>query len=83
MVDTKAPLVSLEEMEFEDPIQAPNSLRRSIATRPMVLMGSGPTNPSQRVTEALIKPVMGLFTNEFGQVFQTTYYILNFIINRY
>lgn len=68
MVDTKTPLVSLEEMEFEEPIHPPNSLRRSIAVRPMVLMGSGPTNPSKRVTEALIKPVMGLYTEEFGQV---------------
>lgn len=68
MVDTKAPLVSLEEMEFEDPIQPPNSLRRPIAVRPMVLMGTGPTNPSKRVTEALSKPVMGLYTEEFTQV---------------
>lgn len=68
MVDTKAPLVSLEEMEFEEPIQPPNTLRRPIAVRPMVLMGTGPTNPSKRVTEALSKPVMGLYTEEFTQV---------------
>lgn len=64
----KAPLVSLEEMEFEDPIQPPTSLRRPIAIRHLVLMGTGPTNPSTRVTEALSKPVMGLYTDEFAQV---------------
>lgn len=68
MSETKTPLVSLEEMEFEDPIQPPNSLRRRIAVKPMVLMGTGPTNPSKRVSEALIKPVMGLYTDEYTQV---------------
>lgn len=61
-------LVTLEELEYEDPIPIPQTLRRPIAVRPMVLMGSGPTNPSQRVTEALCKPIMGLFTQEFEQV---------------
>lgn len=68
MSDTKTSLVTLEELEYEDPIPIPNTLRRPIAVRPMVLMGSGPTNPSQRVTEALCKPVMGLYTQEFEQV---------------
>lgn len=68
MSDTKTGLVTLEEFEYEDPIPIPNTLRRSIAVRPMVLMGSGPTNPSQRVIEALCKPIMGLHTPEFIQV---------------
>lgn len=68
MSDTKTGLVTLEEFEFEDPIPIPHTLRRQIAVRPMVLMGSGPTNPSQRVTEALCKPVMGLYSQEFEQV---------------
>lgn len=53
---------------FEEPIQPPASLRRRIAVKPMVLMGTGPTNPSKRVTEALIKPVMGIYTDEYNQV---------------
>lgn len=69
MVEIKSSLVSLEEMEFEDPIVPPASLRRPIAVRPMVLMGSGPTNPSKRVTESLTKPVMGLNAAELDQVF--------------
>lgn len=68
MTETKAPLVSLEEMEFEEPIQAPQRLRGPINCRPMVLMGTGPTNPTKRVMEALTKPIMGLYTNEFHQV---------------
>lgn len=68
MLETRTSLVTLEELEFEDPIPIPLSLRRPIAVRPMVLMGSGPTNPSKRVTEALCKPIMGLFTPEFHQV---------------
>lgn len=61
-------LVTLEEFEYEDPIPIPQTLRRPIAVKPMVLMGSGPTNPSQRVTEALCKPIMGLYTQELEQV---------------
>lgn len=67
-LDQKMTLVSLEELEFEEPIAAPASLRRPIAVRPMVLMGTGPTNLSKRVMEALCKPVMGLHANEFIQV---------------
>lgn len=68
MSETKTGLVTLEEFEYEDPIPIPNTLRRPIAVRPMVLMGSGPTNPSQRVTEALCKPNMGIYTAELHQV---------------
>lgn len=68
MSDIKAGLVTLEEFEYEDPIPIPNTLRRPIAVRHMVLMGTGPTNPTQRVTEALCKPTMGLYTQEFAQV---------------
>lgn len=68
MSELKMPLESLEEMEFEDPIPVPTNLRRPIAVRPMVLMGSGPTNPSKRVTEALTKPIMGLYTDEYLKV---------------
>lgn len=75
----KTGLVTLEEFEYEDPIPIPQTLRRPIAVRPMVLMGSGPTNPTQRVTEALCKPIMGLFTHEFEQV----RYLLFFSLNLY
>lgn len=67
MAEKKTPLVTLEELEFEDPIAVPNCLRRPLAVRPMVLMGSGPTNPTKRVTEALCKPIMGIYTQEFHQ----------------
>lgn len=69
MSEKKTPLVTLEEFEFEDPIPVPNSLRRPIAVRPMVLMGTGPTNPTKRVMEALCKPIMGIYNDEFHQVF--------------
>lgn len=69
MSELKANLVTLEELEFEDPIPVPNSLRRPLAVRPMVLMGTGPTNSTQRVTEALCKPVMGLYQPDFAKVF--------------
>lgn len=68
MSEIKTGLVTLEEFEYEDPIPIPQTLRRAIAVRPMVLMGSGPTNTTQRVTEALCKPIMGLHTQEFEQV---------------
>lgn len=64
----KSSLITLDEMEFEDPIPIPINLRRPIAVKSMVLMGSGPTNMSQRVIEALGKPTMGLYTPEFAQV---------------
>lgn len=56
----------LEEMVERYP--APAELRRSILVKPQVLMGSGPTNPTKRVTEALSKPVMGLYSPELHQV---------------
>lgn len=88
MAEIKVPLVSLEEMEFEEPIQPPASLRRRIAVKPMVLMGTGPTNPSKRVTEALIKPVMGIYTDEYNQVNQIHQYhnnerIIRLLITHY
>lgn len=46
----------------------PNCLRRPILIRPRVMMGSGPTNPTQRVTEALSKPQMGIFSDDVHQV---------------
>lgn len=49
-------------------VSPPNSLRRPILIRPRVLMGSGPTNPSQRVTEALSKPQMGIHSADVYQV---------------
>lgn len=49
-------------------VPPPNTLRRSIATRPRVLMGAGPTNPSQRVTEAMSKPQMGIYSADVHKV---------------
>lgn len=49
-------------------VPPPSSLRRSIAIRPMVLMGSGPTNVSQRVHDVLNKPHMGIYQHEIYQV---------------
>lgn len=68
MSEKKTPLVTLEELEFEDPISIPNCLRRPLAVRPMVLMGTGPTNSTKRVMEALCKPAMGLYSSEYNQV---------------
>lgn len=81
MSDIKSGLVTLEDFEYEDSIiPVPSALRRPIAVRPMVLMGSGPTNPSQRVTEALSRPIMGLYTPELEQVF--FYVFLQFLISK-
>lgn len=49
-------------------VPPPNSLRRPIVTRPRVMMGSGPTNPTQRVTEAMSKPQMGIHSADVHQV---------------
>lgn len=49
-------------------VAVPSSLRRPILTRPKVLMGSGPTNYTQRVIEALSKPMMGLCAAETYQI---------------
>lgn len=68
MSELKTSLVTLEELEYEDAIPIPSSLRRPIAVRPMVLMGTGPTNPTKRVMEALCKPIMGIYTPDFHQV---------------
>lgn len=46
----------------------PNGLRRPMLTRPKVLMGTGPTNFAQRVSEALRKPLMGLYAEEIFQI---------------
>lgn len=80
MSDIKSGLVTLEEFEYEDPIPTPNTLRRPIAVRPMVLMGSGPTNPTQRVTEALCKPIMGLYSPELEQVCHNLLFSFNWSI---
>lgn len=52
----------------DDRIPKPSSLLRPINTKHMVLMGSGPTNPTQRVLEALAKPTVGLYSEELYQV---------------
>lgn len=57
---------NIEEIVERFPV--PKTLRRSILVKPQVLMGSGPTNPSQRIIEALSKPIMGLHTDELHQV---------------
>lgn len=49
-------------------VQVPDCLRRPILVRPKMLMGSGPTNFSQRVIEALSKPLMGIYSDEMYQV---------------
>lgn len=49
-------------------VPVPESLRRPIHTRSKVLMGSGPTNYTQRVIEALSKPIMGIYSDEFYQI---------------
>lgn len=54
--------------EIVERFPVPINLRRSILVKPQTLMGTGPTNPTQRVTEALSKPVMGLYAPELHQV---------------
>lgn len=49
-------------------IPVPSCLLRPIATRSKFLLGTGPTNFSQRVSEALCKPIMGLYMDETHQV---------------
>lgn len=51
-------------------VPVPESLRRPILTRPKVLMGTGPTNFTQRVSEALSKPLMGLYAKETFQIME-------------
>lgn len=82
MAEVKPNLITLEELEFEDPIPVPANLRRPIAVRPMVLMGTGPTNPSKRVIEALCKPTMGIYTPEFHQVCHNQKHLLNVVLFR-
>lgn len=66
---------NIEEIVERFPV--PKTLRRSILVKPQVLMGSGPTNPSQRVIEALSKPVMGTHTDELHQV-RLTFFVTFF-----
>lgn len=54
--------------ERSEYVSVPYCLRRPIQTRARVLMGSGPTNYSQRVIDALAKPIMGLYTAETYQI---------------
>lgn len=56
------------ENNKEKHIPVPNSLRRPILTRPKVLMGTGPTNYSARVINALSQPIMGLYAAETYQI---------------
>lgn len=51
-------------------IAVPDSLRRPIFTKPKVLMGSGPTNYTQRVIEAMTKPITGLYSNEYFRIME-------------
>lgn len=49
-------------------VPVPSCLLRPISTKPAILLGTGPTNFSQRVSEALCKPLMGLYMDETHQV---------------
>lgn len=49
-------------------VPVPDSLRRPIYTKPKILMGSGPTNYTQRVIESMAKPLTGLYSKEYYQV---------------
>lgn len=49
-------------------IPVPDSLRHPIHTKSTVLMGAGPTNYTQRVIEAMTKPITGLYSAEFYRV---------------
>lgn len=49
-------------------IPVPACLLKPLATNPTILMGTGPTNFSQRVSESLCKPLMGLYSNETDRV---------------
>lgn len=82
---TPPPTISVTKTLSDDVIEAvesvhidkskfvvPESLRRPILTRPMVLMGTGPTNPTPRVLEALNRPVMGIYTEEVAKVMLAT-----------
>lgn len=62
-VAIESPVVTLSTR-----VSPPNILRRPIVTRPRVLMGSGPTNPTQRVTEAMSKPQMGIYSADVHKV---------------
>lgn len=71
LVETSVKVVSsgVDALKINDgKVPPPNSLRRPIAVRPTVLMGAGPTNPTQRVTEAMSKPQMGIHSAEIHQV---------------
>lgn len=70
---------NIEEIVERFPV--PKTLRRPILVKPHVLMGSGPTNPSQRIIEALSKPVMGMHTEELQKVRSPFFtFLLSFII---
>lgn len=66
-VDIVEPSVQ-PSVEPSTEVPVPNCLLRPIATRPKFLMGTGPTNLSQRVSEAICKPLMGLYMDETYQV---------------
>lgn len=57
-------------------VPVPSSLLRPISTKPRFLMGTGPTNYSPRVSEALCKPLMGLYMDETHQVYITVVFRL-------
>lgn len=65
-ITIEEPSVDIETNNNNIPV--PTSLLRPIATRPKFLMGTGPTNLSQRVSEAICKPLMGLYMDETHQV---------------
>lgn len=60
-------------------VPVPSSLLRPIATRPRFLMGTGPTNVSQRVSESICKPLMGLYMDETYKVHYTTIHSISYI----
>lgn len=67
---------NIEEIVERFPV--PKTLRHRILVKPQVLMGSGPTNLSQRVIEALSKPVMGMHTEELHQVRSPFFHFFSF-----
>lgn len=75
-VEANEPTESSVTINCEEKYLPCNTLRRPILVKPQVLMGAGPTNLSQRVTEALSKPVMGLYTKELHQVVKNFFIVL-------
>lgn len=60
--------MTLPLKKVQEYVAPPKALRRPILVRSKILMGSGPTNLSQRVIEAMNKPIMGMYHSETYQV---------------